>query len=448
MNIVSHFFESVKRHPSNYAFVTHKRNISFLEMEQEVKTVANWLNSKGIKKGDRVLVILPIGIKFYVTILGILSIGATAVLIDQIKDKKAVKMAFEDSNATLIITNKSLYFVRWFLFSKPIQKALKVVKKDVKNIVKLCETKSTSIALITFTSGTTGKPKRAERSHGFLNHQLITLIKEMNISNETKHLSSLYVVSLCNLATGATTIHHKKHKKPSTIKPTLVSGSPYHVDQFLRRSRLNNMNKIVIGGSIIYPAFANKLKKEQPNATILFAYGSTEVEPISLISIDDYLKNWSIDEIGIPVGKIHSDVNVKIDPFHQANNTTIGEIIVTGDNVLHNHEHHTGDLGYFKNDLLYFVGRKKYCWIENGKFKSPIQLEVATNEVYPSTTQLNIYEQTFVFTTSSGAKKRLADFIHQSPIIVKQFNYDKRHNSRINYEKLIKIIEKKSEKND
>lgn len=444
MNIASHFFDSVADYPTNSAFETHKGKVSFEEMEQKVNAIANWLQSIGIQKEDKVLLVLPIGVEFYATVLAIFSIGARAVLIDQIKDKNAVQKAFERSNAKLTITNKMLYLIRWFLFSKVIRKSLSVPKKENIDSIKIESTKPNDIALITYTSGTTGTPKKAERSHAFLNHQLETLVDEMGISNETKHLSSLYVVSLCNLGSGATTIIHKKHKIPSTVQPNLISGSPYHVDQFLKHTGSSSLCKIVVGGSTIYPAFAKKLNQERSESNTIFAYGSTEVEPISVISIQDYLSRWSIQEIGIPVGEIHPAVELRIDPFHQENESTIGEILVRGDSVLYNHEHKTGDLGYIKDGCLYFVGRKKYCWVEDGKFYSPVQIEVLTNEVYPSATQLRIGEKNVLFTTLGVSKELLNQFAHLTHFRVDKFYYDKRHHSRINYEEIIKTFKSKT----
>ena len=56
--------------------------LSFLELYDRIGHFAGGLTQQGVKKGDRVVLLIPMSIDLYIALLGLLWIGATVVLID------------------------------------------------------------------------------------------------------------------------------------------------------------------------------------------------------------------------------------------------------------------------------------------------------------------------------------------------------------------------------
>src|SRR5690606_1737492 len=61
-------------------------------------------------------------------------------------------------------------------------------------------------ALITFTTGSTGTPKAARRSHGFLSRQFDALLDELRPTEGDVDLTTLPIVLFINLGLGSTTV--------------------------------------------------------------------------------------------------------------------------------------------------------------------------------------------------------------------------------------------------
>src|SRR5262245_29542781 len=58
------------------------RRLTFAELEREVSDAAGWLSRRGVKKGDGVLVFVPMSAELYVALLAMLRIGAVALFLD------------------------------------------------------------------------------------------------------------------------------------------------------------------------------------------------------------------------------------------------------------------------------------------------------------------------------------------------------------------------------
>jgi non-ribosomal peptide synthetase component E (peptide arylation enzyme) len=82
-NVTDLFFAHAEKSPARCAIVNGKNRISYGELATQVKQTAAYFQSKGIGKGDRVLVFLPMGIDLYRTVLALFDIGATVVFLDE-----------------------------------------------------------------------------------------------------------------------------------------------------------------------------------------------------------------------------------------------------------------------------------------------------------------------------------------------------------------------------
>src|SRR5262249_4573411 len=80
-------------------------------------------------------------------------------------------------------------------------------------------------ALLTFTSGSTGQPKAAVRTHGFLLAQHRVLEKSLRLAPGEIDLTTMPIVLLANLASGVTSlIPDADLRFPGAINPAPVIG--------------------------------------------------------------------------------------------------------------------------------------------------------------------------------------------------------------------------------
>ena len=504
-NITDLFFNTAKKYPNKTAVIFKNKNISFSELEVQIENTAQYFLNKGIGKNDRVLVFVPMSIDLYRIVLALFKIGAIAVFLDEWVNKNRMEECCKIAICKAIIsTLKARIFI---FFSKelkkiPIRLGVGFNEKDPRK--NLHETYYDDIALITFTTGSTGIPKASIRTHRLLYNQFIALEEKLEYRDDDISMTVLPIVLLINLAVGTTSvIADFKSSKPDSLLPekiirqlkkysvNTIIGSPFFIKKLSEyiiqeKKFLPQIKKIFTGGAPVFPSEAKIYNKAFPETKIEIIYGSTEAEPISSISANDLvnLKNDILN--GLNVGKVSAYAEVKIIKIDDKNifinsekdlteivlpHNTIGEIIVKGKHVLrdylNNEEafkrnkilvgnefwHRTGDSGYItESGNLFLMGRCNSLIVKNQKIFYPF--------VYENYFQLNEYIEigtVIKITNKVSAVVQLRDKSKESlvkdlikevePLIeqiifIKKIPRDPRHNSKIDYQKLSNLLEK------
>lgn len=410
MNCVQHFFTAAERYPDQLAIISQGSAISYAELKYQVVATVRYFESKGIKPGDRVLVFVPMSVDLYRIVLSLFSMGATAVFLDEWVSKKRMEMCCNLARCTGFIGVKKARIIR--LFSKelraiPINLNIRHQFRANENFTLFSPAIDHS-ALITFTTGSTGTPKAANRTHAFLNAQFEAIKRKLNPNSNDVAMPLLPIVLFIYLGVGATSvIYSYNSKKLSSIKPASVFAliQKHGVNQIISSpsfmASLANyalkigeypkvLTSVYTGGAPVFPKEAKRLASAFPETHIEVIYGSTEAEPISAVSIQSLIASEG-KEKGLLAGYPDASAEVKIIPFRDevielAENEKlqtcatgeIGEIIVAGNHVLsayfNNPEalrrakiwqgkkmyHRTGDSGYFdEQGRLFLVGRSK-----------------------------------------------------------------------------------------
>ena len=83
-NIACSLERAAKNHPEQIAIlVPHiNRSISFAELNDESSRIASGLNQYGLKKGARVLLLIPFKIEFISIAFALFKAGAVPILVD------------------------------------------------------------------------------------------------------------------------------------------------------------------------------------------------------------------------------------------------------------------------------------------------------------------------------------------------------------------------------
>lgn len=499
MNIVNLFFEAAQAHPTKRAIVTHKESVTFTQLQNDVRQTASYFKKKGIKNGDRVLVFIPMSIDLYRTVLALFHIGAIAVFLDEWVSKKRLGICCELAECKGFIANPKLMLLG--VFSKQLRNIpiwLNPIKKKG-DTFEPYDLPVSHPALITFTTGSTGTPKAANRSHGFLEEQFKALGVEIKPSSADVCLTTLPIVLFLNLGVGCTSvIANYNSRKPAKNdftslvgvieqeKVTQLIASPFFVkslsDEIISKNKkLPYLNKIFTGGGPVFPQEAKLYQEAFPKAFVKVVYGSTEAEPISSIILRDLLASSTKTIKGLNVGAIHESIKLKVISIQNnsiqkckdealremvLDNGQIGEIIVSGNHVLKTYFkgeqffkrnkivtdsdiwHRTGDSGFFENGNLYLTGSVNQLFLENEKWFSPFLLENELLQIDGITggTIVLVQQQKILVVEStlpeSTLQKLLVNIPYDQILVYAEIPRDPRHHTKIEYGLLRAKIEK------
>ncbi len=498
-NITDLFFKTAQQYPQNIAIIEDKKEITYQELAEDVKFTAGFFKEKGIQKGDRVLIFVPMSIDLYRTVLALFYMGATAVFLDEWVSKKRMELccSIADVKAFIAIQKiKNLSFLSKELRRVPIKLGTKY-KRNIK-----IESEKVNLnhpALITFTTGSTGTPKAASRSHHILNEQFKALSDEIEPKETDIDITLLPIVLFINLGIGSTSVIFKyNQKKPektdfnkfinliTELKVNRITSSPFIVNKLASKLlakdiKLPGLEKIFTGGAPVFPNEAKLLKEAFYHSSVNIVYGSTEAEPISIVNAKDIVKSKDVlSEKGLFVGQLHKNTKLKIIQIkdeiieniteEELNNLEvkkggIGEIIVSGSHVLdkyyNNPEafkrnkiiinntlwHRTGDSGSIETDgKLFLTGRCTSLIETENNYISPFIYEsiLQENESIDIGTVIEINNKIFIICqlAQNADKEKIKSKIiglnlkYDTIKFIKKIPRDPRHHSKIDYEAL------------
>lgn len=424
MNITSVFLEQASRTPDAIALIDRDdTQVSYGELAESVRKTAAHLQTQGIHRGDRVLIFIPMSIDLYRNVLALFYLGATVVFLDEWVNRKRLALCCELVSCKAMIGSRKALLLTWFL--RPLRRlSLRLntgySQTSVENPPFSVDAEET--ALITFTTGSTGVPKAADRSHAFLQAQFEALKTELNPQPGEVAMPILPIVLLINLGAGVTSvIADFPARKPEKMIPTKIldqvtrhkvnriTSSPFVVDKLASHvieagMKTSSVQQVFTGGAPVFPSMAQNLSTGFPQAQVNVVYGSTEAEPISLAPSNVVISRH-LPGNGLYVGEIHHGCELRIIPISgepiSARSMAeweemalptgeIGEIAVAGNHVLKRYIdnqqawkenkiivagevwHRTGDAGFLAEDNhLYLTGRAKQMIFRNGNWIAP-----------------------------------------------------------------------------
>ena len=375
-NIAARLLERADAHPDREAIVSHRggrrRSLTYAELARRVTATAAGMRASGVGPGGRVLLLVPMSIDLYTGLLAVMHAGGVAVFLDAWADRRRVDAAIALADPALFVGTPKAHLLR--VLSRAARRIPRhwVVRgrSGLGRFERTADRGPELVAerdhaLVTFTTGSSGAPKGAARSHAFLWAQHRALAEHMSLREGEVDMPTLPVFVLNNLALGVTSvIPDFDPRRPARIDPRVidrqiraeavstVSGSPafferlcgWHAD---RQTRLP-VRAVWTGGAPVFPPLARLVEKTVEGAAQV-VYGSTEAEPISGISAAELVRLSGTGGsggvcVGLPVPEIDLKLLRPWDgpialghgglPEWEVGAGEVGEIAVAGDHVL------------------------------------------------------------------------------------------------------------------
>ncbi|MBI1880253.1 MAG: AMP-binding protein [Chloroflexi bacterium] len=400
------------------------RSLTFAELELSSARVATLLQQAGLQPGEAVLVLQPMSAALYLALSAIFRLGLVAMFLDPGQGQAHIEQCCALQRPRALIASAKAHLLRLvspalraipykFVIGLPLPGAVPWGRAaHLPSSAEILPCQPDTPALLTFTSGSTGQPKAALRTHGFLLAQHQVLAGSLGLAAGQVDLATMPIVTLANLASGVTSlIPPVDLRYPGTIDPALLVtqiqaarvvstvASPALLERLARYClqrglTLPLLKKIFTGGAPVFPRLLEQLQQVAPQAEIVAVYGSTEAEPIAEIA---WREMSVVDRqamlagrgllVGPPVKAIRLGIlpdrwGHPIGPYTEAEFVAAccppeeaGEIVVSGDHVLpgylHGHGdeetkfkvngsiwHRTGDAGYMdRQGRVWLLGR-------------------------------------------------------------------------------------------
>lgn len=99
------FEEQAKKIPDNIAIVFENEKMTYEEFNKKANKLARYLQEKGVKSQDKVVILADKSIDLYISIIAILKLGALYVPVDNEYPEERIKVILEDCKPKIIIVD-------------------------------------------------------------------------------------------------------------------------------------------------------------------------------------------------------------------------------------------------------------------------------------------------------------------------------------------------------
>lgn len=298
-DLARQFARAAQREGGRIALVTPREEIGFAGIEGRAAAFAAHCAARGVTRGDRILVAMPIGVDLYVALAACWRLGAVAVFPEPAMGLKGLRHAIAVTKPKYLLASGPYRLLRGLpaLWSSPCL----TPSACLRGVVDPVSLDPAETALISFTSGSTGAPKAIPRSHAFLMAQFAA-VRQLLASDDRAEtdLVAFPVFALVNLAEGRRTVLPDwKISCPERVTPDRLvawirrTGAtrallPPSLCATLAGTDIpDHLRTVFTGGGPVKPVLIDRLRARRPDLRIVSVYGSTEAEPIADLDWQD-----------------------------------------------------------------------------------------------------------------------------------------------------------------
>jgi amino acid adenylation domain-containing protein len=423
------FEERAAAHPDRTALILPgpdaPRRLTYAALDRRARALAALLVRDGVRRGDRVALFLPSGAEMVIGLLAALRLGAAAIPIHPQTRVAKLRCLLRDAGPACLISQDALRPV-WAPIAQesvpplPVHCAVDLLSDtaDAAAAAQISPAQAPAqaidqdLALILYTSGSTGEPKGVMLTHRNLLCATSSILSYLGLRDDdiiycALPLSFGYGLNqvLCALQIGAAVILDPSFAFPQRSlqilqaeRATVFPGVPTMFSMLcatdLSRHDLPALRILTNAAAALSERQIADLRRHFPHARLFSMYGQTECTRISFLPPEELDRRPTSVGRGMP----NEEVYLVDDQGRRLPPGSTGELIVRGAHVMRGYWNrpeetaqklrpghipgelvlHTGDI--FRMDeegFLYFVSRKDDIIKSGGEKVSPREVEEA-----------------------------------------------------------------------
>lgn len=432
VGLASMLAAAVARHPEGPALVSGGLRLSWRELHHAASKCAAGLAGRGVAPGDRVALHLGNGVEFVVVALACACLGAVLVPISaraggpelghSLADSEAVAIVCSAELSHLLPPPEALPALRLRLSTDPLARAPFEALSGLMSAAPLAIThpeREEDLAVLLYTSGTTGRPKGAMLTHLNIAHSVMHYASTMALTEADRSLVAVPLSHVTGLVAQLYTMLH--------VAGCTVLMPPFKAQDFVRVAATERITHTIMvpamynlclllpdlaghdlsawrigafGGASMPTATIEGMAARLPGLILMNAYGATETcSPATIMPPAESAGHR--DSVGRPVAC--ADIWVANESGQEVPPGQAGEIWIAGPMVVPGYWRNTaatasefrggywrsGDIGSIdaegfvrildrKKDVINRGGYKIYCAVaENALLEHPSVIEAA-----------------------------------------------------------------------
>lgn len=414
-NLAEFLVETARRQPERPALRLGEQVTSYAELSDRSARAATLLQAEGVGPGDRVALMLPNVPEFVVLYYAVLRAGAVVVPMNPLLKSREAEYHLNDSGAVLLFEwhqapgegaqGAATAGVRHMAVEPA---AFAGLLADHEPLSEAAEMDGEDVAVLLYTSGTTGRPKGATLTHAGLRHN--TEVNAVHVQRMTPqdvvvgclplfHIFGQICTMSVAVRSGASLTLIPRFE-PQTVldaiardRATVFEGVPTMYAALLQHPSESDVStlRMCISGGASLPVEVLHGFERRFGCAVLEGFGMSETSPVVTFNHPD--RPRKAGSIGTPI----QDVQVRLldDKGQDVPLGGVGELAVRGPNVMKGYWNRpedtaatipdgwlrTGDLARQDEDgYLYIVDRKKDMVIRGGYNVYPREIEEVLHE--------------------------------------------------------------------
>jgi long-chain acyl-CoA synthetase len=408
MNLARAFIDSAFRHSDKTAVFWGNEEISYdLLLRHAAGVAAQLIEQEKLQPGERVALWLKNCPEFIPSYFGILLAGGVVVPINNFLKPDEVSFIVRDAGVRILIADESLaeniQKLNSLLPELRCLRAEQISPASARPDSAIGDQKLESdLAVLVYTSGTTGHPKGAMLSHGNLLANVESCRRELAAVDHDRfvvllpmfHSFMMTVGMLLPILVGGSLVLIKSVHPPKNVIAEIIQRRATilpAVPQFFRALAHAEAPKdfplrLCISGGAPLPAEILKEFTERMPVPLIEGYGLSEASPV--VTLNPIKGPWKPGSIGIAISGVEVSVQSEDGAILGVGET--GEICIRGANVMQGYWNQpeetarairagwllTGDVGHSDADGYFFItDRKKDMLLVNGINVYPREIE-------------------------------------------------------------------------
>ncbi len=430
-SLVVLFEDACAKFGDQVAYISMGKEMTYRQLDEESKHFAGWLQSLGLKKGERVALMMPNLLQYPVALFGTLRAGCVVVNCNPLYTPRELEHQLKDSGATaIVIVENFAHTLEQVIARTPIRHVVvtpmgemlglkghlvNFVVRHVKKLVPAWQLPGAisfnsamtagrrhgwqpvaldhdDIAFLQYTGGTTGVSKGAMLTHANIasnvtqayswikpavregQELIITALPLYHIFALTANCLTFLMIGAKNLLIANPRDIPGFVKEWSKYPVTVVTGVNTLFNALLNSPDFAKLDfssmRVTLGGGMAVQAPVAERWLKTVGVPLLQAYGLTETSPAATINpLDLHDFNASI---GLPISS--TEVSVRDDSGAEVPVTQVGEICIRGPQVMKgywNRPDETANVfypdGYLRTGDVGYVDQKGFVYLVDRK---------------------------------------------------------------------------------